>query len=279
MKKILKRLLALALLLAAFYFFPIFIGIYLLLELYDVLRNKQVDIALFKQYFFVNGLLTWLISPFNTFLDILSLPFINKGVYKLGDLPEGHQKEIKDLIATAESKNIPALLDDHCRGMKRAMFFFKWYGRDYETSVDIPEFNEHFKYIRTVGISMFKERESTSRHFGPFRPTLRVLYCLNDITDDNVFIEVGPIVQKWKDEKLFIFDDTLQHRSVNESDADRYVIFVDILRPTYLPFAMDAAVNLIRLIFERFNGIFYKNWNMVTKTKQPKNEIKPRTEP
>lgn len=263
MKKIIKRTLAVAVLVVAFYFFPIFISLYLLLGLYDVLRNKQWTAALFKQYFFVNGLLTWLISPFNTLLDLLSLPYINKGVYKLEDLPKNYQEEIRGLIDLAESKEIPATLDHHCEGLKRAMFFFKWYGKNYDTTVNIPEFHGDFKYVRTVGVSMFKERESTSRHFGPFRPTLRVLYCLNDITSDDVFIEVGPVHHKWKDEKLFIFDDTLEHRSVNEADDPRYVLFVDIIRPSYLPFTMDAAVTLIRFIFERFNGIFYKNWKMM----------------
>jgi beta-hydroxylase len=143
------------------------------------------------------------------------------------------------------------------------MFFFKWYGRNVESTVDIPEFRADFRYVRTIGVSMFRGQESTSRHFGPFRPTLRVLYCLNKITDPNSFIKVGYSENRWRDNRLFIFDDTLLHQSFNNADTERYVLFVDILRPSYLNFVFDLAVTMIRLIFKSFNGIFYKNWKLV----------------
>ena len=47
------------------------------------------------------------------------------------------------------------------------MLFYKWYGKDLDT--DIPEFNKNFKYIKTIGVSLFREKTPTSRHFGPLR--------------------------------------------------------------------------------------------------------------
>ncbi|MCW3060903.1 MAG: hypothetical protein JWQ02_2724, partial [Capsulimonas sp.] len=52
---------------------------------YDVLRNKPADKAVVKRYFTGNGILTWVLSPLNTLLDLLSLPYVNKGVWKLED--------------------------------------------------------------------------------------------------------------------------------------------------------------------------------------------------
>jgi beta-hydroxylase len=143
------------------------------------------------------------------------------------------------------------------------MFFFKWYGRNVESPVNVPHFHDDFKYVRTIGVSAFRERESTSSHFGPFRPCLRVLYCLNEIKDENAYIKVGRVENCWRDNRLFIFDDTLLHQSFNDTDQPRYCLFVDIVRPSYIKAVFDAVVGLIRLFFLGVKGIFYKNWTLV----------------
>jgi beta-hydroxylase len=249
--------------LAAAYFFPIPVAAFVLCGVYDVSRNRGLDAGVVKQYFLRNGIGTWFASPLNILLDILALPFINKGIYQLEDLPAGYQDEIRGLMKVADESNLVGLLERHTAGLSRAMFFFKWYGRNVENSIDLPAFRTDYRYIRTIGVSMFKERESTSRHFGPFRPSLRVLYSINQIKDENAYIKVGPVENRWRDNRLFIFDDTLLHQSFNNSDAPRYVLFVDILRPSYLNFIFDFAVTLIRVIFKGVNGIFYKNWKLV----------------
>ena len=47
------------------------------------------------------------------------------------------------------------------------MLFYQWYGKNVDES--IPEFNQSFKFIKTIGVSLFREKTSTSRHFGPMR--------------------------------------------------------------------------------------------------------------
>lgn len=263
MKKTIKYSLMIAAYLMLCYFLPyIFIPLFLI-GLYDVLRNTERTVLLFKQYFLGNGMLTWLASPANLFLDIISLPFINKGVYKLQDLPETHQKEINFLLDTVKSENLVEKLAKHCEGLPRAMFFFKWYGKNMECPIKIPAFQKDFRYIRTVGISAFNVRESTTKHFGPFRASYRVLYCINDEQDENVYIHVGKVKHRWKDEKLFIFDDTLLHQSFNESDHPRYCLFVDILRPSYFDFIHNFAIGLIRFWLQNVKGIFYKKWKVI----------------
>ncbi|HRH43759.1 MAG TPA: aspartyl/asparaginyl beta-hydroxylase domain-containing protein [Pyrinomonadaceae bacterium] len=263
MKKTIKYSLIIGTYLVLVYYFPLIFIPFFLIGLYDVLRNKAINFSIIKQYYLGNGMLTWLASPINLFLDIISLPFINKGVYKLQDLPESHQSEIKSLLETVKSENLIEKVAKYTEGLPRAMFFFKWYGKNMECPIEIPAFQKDFRFIRTVGISAFNVRESTTRHFGPFRPSFRVLYCINDEQDDNVYIHVGNVKHRWKEEKLFIFDDTLLHQSFNESDHPRFCLFVDILRPSYLSFINDFAVSLIRIGLQSVKGIFYKKWKVI----------------
>jgi hypothetical protein len=81
--------------------FPSFALFYLVCGLYDVARNSQLDGYTVYQYFFGRGLFTWMLSPFNIIMDIVSLPYWNKGVYRLEDLPPAHQAEVRDLIEAA----------------------------------------------------------------------------------------------------------------------------------------------------------------------------------
>ncbi|MGH9948066.1 MAG: aspartyl/asparaginyl beta-hydroxylase domain-containing protein [Pyrinomonadaceae bacterium] len=245
------------------WFFPLPLFALVICGLWDVSRNRRLDLSVVRQYFLKNGIGTWLASPLNIALDILALPYINKGVYTIDDLPTEYKIEIQNLLDEADKNDLVGQLEYLTAGMPRVMFFFKWYGRNVDTTIKIPAFRNEFKFIRTIGVSVFRERESTSRHFGPFRPTLRVLYCLNEIKDKNSYIKVGPVENRWKENRLFIFDDTLLHQSFNETDEPRYVLFVDILRPSYIPFVFDIAVSLIRIFFKGINGIFYKNWKLM----------------
>jgi aspartyl/asparaginyl beta-hydroxylase (cupin superfamily) len=51
--------------------------------------------------------------------------------------------------------------------------------------------------------------------------TLRLVYNLNEMTDDSAYIVVGDATNRWRDNKLFIFDDTLLHESINQKDQAR----------------------------------------------------------
>jgi beta-hydroxylase len=259
-KRTLKRVVPLAL---AIYFIPEFLAFYFVCGLIDVLRNKRRTLSTLDRYFAGNGIFTWMLSPFNLALDLFSLPYINKGVYQIADLPKSYQDEITALIDAAHKRNIVGELETKMAGKKRGMIFFKWYGKNLDTSLDIPEFHQQYKYIRTIGVSVFNKKQSTGKHFGPLRVTLRVLYNINSIEDRNVYIKVGNHTNCWQDNKLFIFDDTLQHQSCNESEAVRYCMFVDILRPSPFPRLFSAILSVIRLVMAPFNYIFYRNWTFI----------------
>jgi beta-hydroxylase len=259
-RKAAKRVVPFAL---AVYFIPIVFAVFVGLGLLDFVRNKRRTLSALDRYFAGNGVFTWLLSPFNLLIDLISLPYWNKGVYQLSDLPESYQDELNALIETARSSDLVGKLQAKLGDTRRAMLFFKWYGKNVQTSVDVPEFHRPHKYIRTIGVSVFAMAQSTGKHFGPLRVTLRVLYNINDTHSKDVYIKVGGHINRWRENKLFIFDDTLQHQSCNKSDEVRYCLFVDILRPSLFPGLASAILAGVRVLIARFNYAFYKHWAFI----------------
>jgi aspartyl/asparaginyl beta-hydroxylase (cupin superfamily) len=245
------------------YFFPKIALFYAVCGAYDVSRNPGVNFTTLRRYFIGNGFPTWLLSPFNTLLDLLSLPYINKGVYRLEDLPPEYQDEVKRLIQAANEANLVAQLEEAAKQYPRTMVFFRWYGVDKQTFLNVPAFHQPWKYIQTIGVSVFNKKVSTSKHFGFMRASLRVLYNLNDMKDDSAYIVVGDKTSYWRENKLFIFDDTLLHESVNQTDQTRYCLFVDMIRPTRFPGIMRAVISGIRWLTQSFKFIYYQNWKLI----------------
>ena len=236
---------------------------YFICGLIDILRNEEKQRQMFKQYFLGHGTFTWLMAPFNLLIDLLCLPYWNKGIFRLDDLPDGHQKEIRRTIDIMKDRQLVNQLEKKLNDSDREMIFFKWYGKNIKTSIDIPEFHESFKYIRTIGVSIFNRKKSTNKHFGPFRLTYRVLFNLNDINSDEVYIQVGSKKNYWHQNKMFIFDDTLQHQSINESDERRYCAFVDILRPSPFSLILKLLNGSLGSILNGANHLFYNRWRFI----------------
>jgi hypothetical protein len=245
------------------YFFPKIALFYAVCGAYDVSRNPGLNLTTLRRYFIGNGFPTWLLSPFNTLLDLLSLPYINKGVYRLEDLPGEYQDEVKRLIQAANEANLVAQLEEAAKLYPRTMVFFRWYGVNKETFLNVPAFHQPWKYIETIGVSVFNKKVSTSKHFGFMRASLRILYNLNDMKDDSAYIVVGDKTSYWRENKLFIFDDTLLHESVNQTDQTRYCLFVDMVRPTKFPGIMRAVISGIRWLTQSFKFIYYQNWKLI----------------
>src|SRR5258708_39474513 len=86
---------------SACYIFPKLAIFYAICGLYDVSRNR-VNVTTLRRYFLGNGFATWALSPINVFLDLISLPHINRGVYRLGDLAPPQQEEGTRLIQGAK---------------------------------------------------------------------------------------------------------------------------------------------------------------------------------
>lgn len=245
------------------YFFPRLAIFYALCGAYDACRNRPVNAETLRRYFIGNGWGTWVLSPINILLDLLSLPYINKGVYRLADLPPAYQDEVTRVIRAANDADLVRQLEERSKQNQRTMFFFRWYGANTNTSPNVPAFHQPWKYVQTIGVSIFNRRISTSKHFGYLRASLRVLYNLNDMKDDSAYIVVGDTTSFWRDNKLFIFDDTLLHLSANDTEQPRYCLFVDIVRPTLFPHLMAGVLTVVRYLTQSFKFIYYKNWKII----------------
>lgn len=242
------------------YYLPELLLFYLLCGFYDVSRNSQLDGKLIYRYFFGNGTLTWALAPFNVLMDVLTLPYVNKKIYRLSDLPADCQRELEDVLNAARTGHIVEGLASRVEPIKRGMIFFKWYGKNLDNFIDVPAFHREYKYVKTIGVSVFNKKESTAEHFGPLRVTLRVLYNINDVTDRAAYIKVRETENHWRDNKLFIFDDTLSHQSLNETDMARYCLFVDIIRPSKCHAVLEFILRMLANILQKSKFIFYGSW-------------------
>ncbi|MBN9254464.1 MULTISPECIES: aspartyl/asparaginyl beta-hydroxylase domain-containing protein [unclassified Mesorhizobium] len=268
-KSIRKVAIAVLVLAVGFYFIPILTTLLVVCGIIDVMRNDQKDWPLFSSYFLGNGLFTWLLSPFNLLVDLLS--YRNPGVWKLEQFPPDYQREVNEILDVfkARKQEIIADIDANFGAGRRGMYVYQWYGKH---KIDnVPEFNKDFKYIKTIAVSVFSKRESTSWHFGPLRLSLRILYNLVPVKAE-IFVQCGSKKNYWFDNPLFIFDDTLFHRSVNEYDGRRYCVFVDIIRPSPFPRLIAGLLAVVSVSVERINSVFYKNWKMIGSSKPKKAE-------
>lgn len=248
---------------AAFYVAPLLTVIMLLCGALDVSRHRRIRYELIEKYFMGNGIATWMLSPVNLLADLLS--YRNKGRFALADLPEEHRREIEACVrGFVESGDlIKAQIAKQIGPNKRCMLTFKWYGATQPTEIDVPAFRRDYRHIKTIAVSAFNTRERTSWHFGPLRLTFRVLYNLEPIDSDQVYIEVDDTVHYWKDNPLFIFDDTFFHRSINDVEHVRYCLFMDMVRPNYFERLFEIAVVAANGVAGSFKRIFYKNWSFV----------------
>jgi aspartyl/asparaginyl beta-hydroxylase (cupin superfamily) len=259
-----RRIIVLAIVLAAaLYIAPIVTLIFVVCGALDVSRHRRITYELIEKYFMGNGLVTWLLSPFNLLADLFS--YANKGQYSLADLPAEHQGEIEACVrAFVENGDaIKAHVANTIGQNKRCMLTFKWYNAKQETGLKIPALAKDYRHIKTIAVSVFNTRERTSWHFGPLRLTFRVLYNLEPIDSREVYIEVDNKVHYWRDNPLFIFDDTMFHRSINDVDQVRYCLFMDIMRPNYAHKFFEIAVLAASVVAGSFKRAFYKNWSFV----------------
>lgn len=243
------------------FFFPWIVGIFVVCGLIDVSRHGRWNAELLARYFAGNGVVTWLLSPLNLLIDLVSLGRPYR--LELDDLPEAERAELEQVLAVfrTDRESILARLDAMMQGRRRGMLFFRWYDTVLDDS--IPAFAGDLTWVKTIGVSAFNGQERTSLHFGPLRLTLRVLLNLTARQSDDIYIEVNGRRHFWHDDPLFIFDDTIQHRSVNDAEGIRYCVFIDILRPTRVPRLLNACVSVANVLMFRTRRVFYKNWDML----------------
>ncbi len=261
-KKLIRRIvIAVPLALLCLWLIPIVTVVWIACGLIDVGRNRGKSQLMYSRYFMGNGIPTWLLSPFNLLIDLVS--YKNPGVWRLEDFPPEWRAEIDTVLDTfrAKKSEIIADIDQQFAEGRRSMYVYRWYGKRFVDNV--PEFNRDFRYVKTIAVSVFSGKESTTWHYGPLRLTLRVLLNLAPADSDRVFIECNGRKHLWRDDPLYIFDDTLFHQSVNEVDARRYNVFMDVIRPSPVPGLLSTLLVGVSALADRLKAMFYKNWKMI----------------
>jgi hypothetical protein len=120
------------------FYFPKIALFYAICGVYDVSRNSGLKLSTLRRYFIGNGFVVWLLSPVNILLDLLSLPHINKGVYRLEDLPKDYQDEVRRLIRVTNEADLVRRVEERSKEHRRAMIFWRSYGVNYDAIVDVP---------------------------------------------------------------------------------------------------------------------------------------------
>jgi Aspartyl/Asparaginyl beta-hydroxylase len=260
-RKVLKRVAPL--LIAGFVYPPIAI-VYLATGVYEVLRHGRDLATISHQYFLGNGGLTWFLSPLNTLIDILCLPFVNKKIYKLADFPNAYQDEILQVTTACPAEAIIAEVQRRRHADKRTLMIYKWYGFN-NRAADCTLFQKKFKYVLTIAVSTFSAQTKTSRHFGWLRAGVRVLYNIGPAPGDGAFIIVNGTRHTWcQDGPLFIFDDTVIHQSFNLTDMERHCLFIDVVRPSYVPVLLRNFVKLLGFVWTRLPFLSKtSNWRLI----------------
>lgn len=260
-KTIKQGLIAIAFLAVGFYFIPYLLVFYMACGLIDILRHEKRDWYLWQRYFSGNGFTTWLVSPLNVFLDLIC--YKNPKIYALSDFSPEARQEIETVLATFASNRdrIMADINSELGDAKRGMYLYRWFGHLYNRNIN--DLNQPFQHVRTIAVSVFDGQERTNFHFGPMRMTIRVLYNLTPVTDKDVFIETGTTRHYWSEDPLFMFDDTLMHRSINDDDGRRFCVFLDVMRPSPFPWLLSAMMVPVSMVAGAFKSIYYRRWKML----------------
>lgn len=245
----------------ALVFFPKTMLCLLLCGIIDVSVSRPLNRDLIQQYF-LTYTITWLLSPINLLADLLT--WSRKPVYAWNDLPKACQNEIQYVLENLDTQFLIEHLEKKIDG--RNMILFKWYGKNIETPLPIDAFKKEFKYVKTIGISVFNKQTSVCRHFGPLRLMLRVLYNMNPVQNDAIYIEVNNKKYVWAENPLLIFDDTYIHQSFNQSPHIRYNLYLDILRDSsYFHRILNSLVHFIQLVVNKTNqlNVAYGLWKFI----------------
>lgn len=102
--------------------------------------------------------------------------------------------------------------------------------------------------MKTAFFSILSPGKHIPDHRGPYKGVIRYHLGLKvPEPKEKCRIRVGDDVRHWEEGKSLIFDDTYNHEVWNDTDGERAILFMDVVRP--MPFPL-SAINegIIRLI-------------------------------
>jgi beta-hydroxylase len=92
--------------------------------------------------------------------------------------------------------------------------------------------------VKTAFFSVLGPRKRLPEHRGPYKGVIRYHLGLKIPSPPEACgIRVGGETAHWQEGKSLLFDDTYQHEAWNDTDEDRVVLFLDIVRPMPFPYS------------------------------------------
>lgn len=124
-------------------------------------------------------------------------------------------------------------------GWKR--FYLKWYGTDLNSAQRAcPKTVALLRQIPSIKAAMFASLPPGAtlvRHRDPYAGSMRYHLGLLTPEDPACAIYVDGQAYVWKDGQDVIFDETFIHHAENKTQKPRIVLFCDVNRPLWTPFA------------------------------------------
>lgn len=126
---------------------------------------------------------------------------------------------------------------------KWKVFFFYGYGYKAEKNCNrcprTTELIEAVPGMQTAFFSILAPGKHIPAHRGPYPGVLRYHLGLKVPTRrEHCRIRVEEEYAHWEEGRSLLFDDTYEHEVWNDTDEERVVLFLDVLRPLPLPVAL-----------------------------------------
>ena len=91
--------------------------------------------------------------------------------------------------------------------------------------------------------SILSPRKHIPDHCGPYKGIVRYHLALKvPEPREQCRIRVGDEIVTWEEGRSLIFDDTYEHEVWNDTDGERVVLFVDVVRPLRFPMNVVNAI-------------------------------------
>ncbi len=185
-------------------------------------------------------LINYSLVPDTPFFDTNEFAWIKQ----LVDNWEIINKELDVVLANPE--RLPSFQDiskdqvNISKDDKWKTFFLYGYGfKNQENCDHCPETTkliESIPNMMTGFFSILAPGKHIPPHRGPYKGLLRCHLALQvPEPSDDCWIQVGDETSNWEQGKCIVFDDTYVHQVQNNTDGQRVVLFLDIIRPVRFP--------------------------------------------
>jgi ornithine lipid ester-linked acyl 2-hydroxylase len=107
--------------------------------------------------------------------------------------------------------------------------------------------------MKTAMFSILSPGKHIPEHNGPYKGVIRYHLALKvPEPRERCRIRVGDEIVTWTEGESLLFDDTYEHEVWNDTDGERVVLFLDVVRPLRFPMNLVNAVVLTAIAYSPF---------------------------